>query len=237
MNAWRVFLIAAAVTLGAVAASAGDDWMQLGNELEIGDATPIQEILDDPAAFHDRVVRIEGRIASVCDEEGCFIEVVPKDGGGEGIVVNFPGLLHTFPLDCTGLEAIVEGRFYQKVYPHARVDHWQHHSFRTGVEVPEFSLAFRMDAFGARIGGDRSNPQPPAPIRDVAADRVDLDRMGFEAEAFGIDRRSISPGEVVPRPSTGGCSTSSRNGPRRFRPTIGCIRAGIPRRSRGSRCG
>jgi mannose-6-phosphate isomerase-like protein (cupin superfamily) len=28
--------------------------------------------------------------------------------------------------------------------------------------------------------------------------------MGFEAEAFGIDRRNIAPGGIVPRPSTGG---------------------------------
>jgi mannose-6-phosphate isomerase-like protein (cupin superfamily) len=61
-----------------------------------------------------------------------------------------------------------------------------------------------MDARGAILGGDRSAPPPPAPIRKTAADRVNLGLMGFEAEGFGIDRRSIAPGEVVPRPSTGG---------------------------------
>jgi mannose-6-phosphate isomerase-like protein (cupin superfamily) len=61
-----------------------------------------------------------------------------------------------------------------------------------------------MDAFGARIGGERSPPPEPAPIRRASPDRVDLDLVGFEAEAFGIDRRRIAPGGAVPRPSTGG---------------------------------
>ena len=199
----RVLVVSAAM-LVCLQATAEDGWLELGDGFEIEEATPIQAILDDPADYHDREVRIEGRIASVCNEEGCFIEVVPAEGGGEGIVVNFPGLVHTFPMDCTGLEAVVEGRFYQKVYPHARVDHWQHHSFRPGIEVPEYSLAFRMDVRGARIGGSRAAAQPPAEIRESSADRVDLQLMGFEAEAFGIDRRSIAPGGAVPRPSTGG---------------------------------
>ena len=198
------FLTVAATMLVCVSAMAEEGWLDLGDGFEIGEATPIQAILDDPAAFHDREVRIEGRIASVCTEEGCFIEVVPTEEGGEGIVVNFPGLAHTFPLDCAGLDAVVEGRFYQKVYPHARVDHWQHHTFRPGMKVPEYSLAFRMDVSGARVGGARAAAPQPAEIRKSSADLVDLALTGFEAEAFGIDRRSIGPGGIVPRPSTGG---------------------------------
>lgn len=204
MSKWQIVPITAVMMLGSAMATAGDGWFHLGEPLTIEKVTPIQEIIDNPAAFHDREVRIEGQVASVCNEEGCFIEVAPKTGDGEGIVVNFPGLLHTFPLDCAALEVTVEGRFYQKVYPHARVNHWQHHSFRPGIEVPDYSLVFRLDARGARLGGTRSAPPPPAAIRSSSADRVNLGLMGFEAEGFGIDRRSIAPGEVVPRPSTGG---------------------------------
>jgi mannose-6-phosphate isomerase-like protein (cupin superfamily) len=175
----------------------------MGAPITIEQTTPIAEIVADPDAFHDRVVRIEGRIASVCTQEGCFIEVVPEQGG-DGIVINFPGLVHTFPIGCAGLVAEVEGRVYRKIYPHARVDHWQHHSFRPGVEIPDFSLVTRMDAHGARVGGARSSIPAPRPMRAVEPNRVDLDRVGFEAEAFGIDRRRIEPGGTVPRPSTGG---------------------------------
>jgi mannose-6-phosphate isomerase-like protein (cupin superfamily) len=196
--------IAATVVLAAAwPGFAGGAWTTLGAPFTLTVATPIERIAADPAAFHDRVVRIEGRIASVCTQEGCFIEVVPEQGG-EGIVVNFPGLVHTFPTDCAGLEATVEGRLYQKVYPRARVDHWQHHSFRPGVAIPDFSLVLRMDAHAARIGGERSSIPPPASLRAVAPDRIDLDRVGFEDEGFGLDRRRIAPGGSVPRPSSGG---------------------------------
>ena len=176
----------------------------LGGPLVVDQETPIDELIRDPEMYHGTTVRIAGRIASVCTQEGCFIEVVPRDGGGEGIVVNFPGLAHTFPVDCAGLEAEVEGRFYQKVYPRARVEHWQHHSFREGERVPEYSLAFRMDVGGARIGGNRAATPTPAEIREASADTIDLGVMEFEAEGLGIGRRTIAPGGVVPRPSTGG---------------------------------
>lgn len=191
--------------LAAAGAAAGEDggWRHLGAPLVINEATPIAAIAADPAAFHDRELRIEGRVASVCTQEGCFIEVVPAEGG-DGIVVNFPGLLHTFPTDCAGLEAAVEGRFYQKVFPRARVAHWQQHSFRPGEAIPEYSLALRMDVRGAAVGGVRAAPPAPAAIRPASADLVDLGRSDFEAEGLGIGRRRVAPGEVVPRPSTGG---------------------------------
>jgi mannose-6-phosphate isomerase-like protein (cupin superfamily) len=181
-----------------------EEGLDLGEPLVIDQETPIESLLHDPEAYHGKIVKISGRIASVCTQEGCFIEVVPRDGGGEGIVVNFPGLAHTFPVDCAGLEAEVEGRFYQKVYPRARVEHWQHHSFREGERVPEYSLAFRMDVGGARIGGNRAATPTPAEIREASADTIDLAVMEFEAEGLGIGRRTIAPGGVVPRPSTGG---------------------------------
>lgn len=195
---WSWMIIAAASSVS------GEEWLRIGEPLRGTEAIPIQRILDDPGPFHDQEVRIEGRIASVCTEEGCFVEIVADQGNGEGIVVNFPGLSHTFPLDCAGLEAKIEGRFYQKVFPHARVDHWQQHTFRPGVHVPEYSLAFRMDGIGAEIGGTRATPPGPAEIRTASPDQIDLASMGFEAEGFGVDRRRIAPGETVPRPSTGG---------------------------------
>ncbi len=204
MSELRLFAAALPLVLVTVVGADEDAWIHLGESLEMVETTPIATILADPAAFHDREVRIAGRIASVCTEEGCFVEVVPATGGGEGIVVNFPGLSHTFPTDCAGLDAIVEGRFYQKVYPRDRVAHWQQHSYRPGEAIPEYSLAFRMDVRGATIGGTRAAPPPPAGIREASADFVDLDLVEFEAEGLGIGRRIVAPGEVVPRPSTGG---------------------------------
>lgn len=190
------FILIAAI-LGEV------EWIHLGEKFTIDEETPIQKLIEHPEKYHNKHVKISGIIASVCNEEGCFIEVVPKDGIGEGIVANFPGLKYTFPLDCAGLEAVVEGLFYQKIYPLARVSHWQHHSYRKGKNVPKFALTMRMVAEAAKIGGSRAAIPLPAEIRKASTHKIDLDVMEFEAEGFGIGKKKLEPGAVTPQHSTG----------------------------------
>lgn len=112
--------------VAAATAPGGSEWIHLGEPFTIDRETPIQKLVEHPEQYHNKDVKISGIVASICNEEGCFIEVVPKNGKGEGVVVNFPGLKHMFPLDCAGREAVVEGLFYQKIYPSARMSHWQH---------------------------------------------------------------------------------------------------------------
>ena len=138
--------------LAAATAPGGSDWIHLGEPFTIDSETPIQRLVEHSEQYHNKDVRISGIVASVCNEEGCFIEVVPKNGEGEGVMVNFPGLKTTFPLDCGGREAVVEGRFYQKIYPSARMSHWQHHSYRKGTKIPRFALIQRMAARAVKQG-------------------------------------------------------------------------------------
>jgi len=63
MKRVRRALVAVAALLVVASASAEDEWLQLGEPLVMSKATPIRAILDDPAAFHNHDVRIEGRIA------------------------------------------------------------------------------------------------------------------------------------------------------------------------------
>ena len=164
-------------------------------------ATPVAEVLEHPEHFANRVVRLTGRIASACNEEGCFIEVVPPDGGGDGIVVNFPGLAYTFPKDCAGLHADVEGLLYRKVYHRARVSHWQHHSFRPGVTVPPYSSVWRLEARAARLSGPRQAIPAPRLLRATLPNKINLAECAFEDEGFGIDRRKVEPGETLSQPA------------------------------------
>ena len=175
--------------------------LQLGAGFTLGQATPIAELSRHPGTYFNRDVRIEGVIASACTQEGCFIEVVPEDGGSEGILVNFPDSTR-FPVDCAGRHAVVEGLFYQKIYPASRVAHWQGHSFRMGKPVGEFSLIKRLTAKAAELGARQTVP-PPGDIVPATTDRVDLATMEFEADGFGTGRKHLAPGEVTERHSTG----------------------------------
>jgi quercetin dioxygenase-like cupin family protein len=179
-------------------------WTHLGGPFQLDAATPISELAAHPERYFNHRVRIEGLIASACNQEGCFIEVVPDDGHGEGVLVNFPDLEHHFPTGCAGSRAIVEGLFYRKVYPASRVLHWQGHSFRKGKPVPDFSIIPRLSARAASIGQDRGPVPPPGDIHAASVDLVDLGAMEFEAEGFGTGRKMLEPGEVVDAHSSAG---------------------------------
>lgn len=179
--------------------------LHLGATFALEVETPIEEIVARPELFHNRLVRTSGVIASACDEEGCFIEVVPRQGG-DGIVVNFPGLVHTFPVDCAGREAVVEGLLYRKIYHSARVSHWQHHSYHVGRHVPEFSLVLRLEAQAAEVAGSKAGVPPLPDIRAASPFAVDLDREEFEDEGLGIGKKRLEadvprrqPGSAVAR--------------------------------------
>jgi quercetin dioxygenase-like cupin family protein len=175
--------------------------LHLGAGFTLREATPIAELSRHPGTHFNRDVRIEGIVASVCTQEGCFIEVVPEDGAGEGIIVNFPDSTR-FPVDCAGRRAVVEGMFYQKVYPASRVAHWQGHSFRQGKPVGEFSLIKRLTAKAAELGARQPVPAPGS-IVSATTDRIDLATMEFEADGFGTGKKVLQPGEFTERHSSG----------------------------------
>jgi quercetin dioxygenase-like cupin family protein len=190
--------------LGAAALAAGETSRHFGDPFRGLPTTAIGELGAHPDAYFNHDVRIEGIVASVCAQEGCFIEVVPEAGRGEGILVNFPGATPGFPTDCAGARAVVEGMFYQKVYPASRVSHWQGHSFRPGKTVPPFSRLLRLTAKAADVSIAKGTVPAPGDIVAASPDRLDLATMEFEADGFGAGRKSLQPGEATERHSTGG---------------------------------
>ena len=188
-------IIVLLITITATSVNA--QWKHIGKEFSIETTTPISELIEHPEKYYNRDVRVEGIIASACNEEGCFIEVVSKDGNGDGIVVNFPELIHKFPTDCAGREVVVEGMFYQKIYPRSRVSHWQGHSFRKGVNIPEFSLIKRINAKSVSISENKYVIPKPHKIELTSVDKIDLDKMEFETDGVGCGKKVLAPGDSV----------------------------------------
>ncbi len=177
--------------------------IHLGKEMKITGATPIAELSANPEKWFNRDVRIEGTVASGCTQEGCFIEVVPESGPGEGILVNFGDPDIKFPTDCAGKIVVVEGMFYQKIYPSSRISHWQGHSFRKGKKAPSYSLIKRIIATSAEIRPEKGAVPAPGEIFAADTSRIDLSKMEFETEGFGTGKKVLQPGEVTPEHSTG----------------------------------
>ncbi len=195
-------VLSIALLPATVAAHSDARWKRFGGEFKLTEPTPLAELAAHPERYFNRQVRIEGVIASACTNEGCFIEVVPE-GGGEGVVVNFPELTQLFPTRCAGARAIVEGLFYQKVYPAARLLHWQGHSFHAGQPMPDFALIRRIGATAVRITDETGAPPAPGEIARAQTDRLDLGAVEFEAEGFGVGRKWLQPGDSTESHGTG----------------------------------
>ena len=181
----------------------GEGWNHIGPVFSITEETALNDLTSKPENFYNKVVKIRGVIASVCNEEGCWIDLVDPVAKTQGILVNFRGLKHYFPLDCVGREAVVEGLFYRKIYGKERVSHWHHHGFRPGEKIPEFSLILRVEASAAEIGGKSVKPPNGGVIRKAQTDKIDLKIVEFESNKLGTGKKCLDEGEEEPSHTTG----------------------------------
>src|SRR5688572_11586677 len=72
--------------------------------------TPLADILAKPE--NGRVVRVEGKIATVCREKGCWMEL--RQGEGAGVHVTFEDYSFFVPRDAAGSDAVLEGKVVVK---------------------------------------------------------------------------------------------------------------------------
>ncbi|MBR59065.1 MAG: hypothetical protein CMH54_13735 [Myxococcales bacterium] len=104
---------AEAHTCGTVAASAelteGEE-THFGDEFSSVTPVPVTDILADANSFHQKTVRVRGKIATVCKKKGCWFTVSAADGKGGTIRVS-TNYKFFVPLDCDGKEVEVEGSF------------------------------------------------------------------------------------------------------------------------------
>lgn len=128
--------------------------IRLGPPFRLSLVTPLAEITASPGLIN-KVVRTRGRIASVCNEAGCWIDIWPLAGGGEGVLVNSLDKSFSHPLDCVGRIAEVEGRHSLRTYPPERTRHWAHHGWRSGLQIRGPIKVHRIEATTVEI---RSGP-------------------------------------------------------------------------------
>ena len=164
----------------------------------------VSEITRQPDRFHDREVHVRGIVASVCRQEGCFIDIVPLSGRGEGVFVSGRHGPGGFPRDVVGRIAEVKGTFYTKVYPYSRMHHWQHHSWRAKESrLPAFARIYRIEADVVTFSRVKSTVTlRETPLRAFRSPVIPLDRMGFEAARMGTGKKCLAPGKHAPEHST-----------------------------------
>lgn len=80
-----------------------------GAGVTLAETTSIAAILDQPAAFTGKEVRVEGEVHEVCEKAGCWMEIQAADGGKVLKVKVKDGEI-VFPLSARGKQAVAQGK-------------------------------------------------------------------------------------------------------------------------------
>jgi quercetin dioxygenase-like cupin family protein len=170
-----------------------------------GGPLDVSRLTEQAENFHGKAVHARGLVASVCREEGCFIDLVPSAGKGEGVLVSPRHEAFSFPNDSVGKIAVVKGTFYGKVYPLSRLDKWHGQGWRDGEKkMPPFAQVFRIEADSVTFEEAAGRVEiEESPLAAFSSPLIDLGRMEFEAAGMGTGRKCLEPGESMPEHSTG----------------------------------
>ena len=98
------------VTALAVAGRAGAGEVQkFGKPLQGLKPAPLADVLAKPE--DGKAVRLEGKVASVCEKKGCWIELRQ---GESAVHVTFEGYSFFLPKDSAGSQVVLEGKVMVK---------------------------------------------------------------------------------------------------------------------------
>ncbi len=109
----RTHPIATLLTLAIVALAVpvlAADGTVYGDGVTLEKATPITELLENPAAYDGKTIRVDGVITGVCKKRGCWVQITDPDTG-KGVRIKVEDGVIVFPLESMGHPASAQGTF------------------------------------------------------------------------------------------------------------------------------
>jgi hypothetical protein len=96
----------------AFALPAGLVETKLGAGVSMKDSTPIRSLVDTPADFSGKRVRVDGVATAVCSHMGCWMAVAPEnDPDGPTVRLKVDDGVIVFPVTAKGKKVSAEGVF------------------------------------------------------------------------------------------------------------------------------
>lgn len=90
--------------------SAGET--RLGTGVSLKDVTEIKALVEQPAAYVGKTLRVDGVATAVCAHMGCWMAVaVPGDEGGATVRLKVDDGVIVFPVTAKGRKVSAEGMF------------------------------------------------------------------------------------------------------------------------------
>ena len=88
-------------------------------------STPIAMVLNDPSAYADKVVIVEGEIRQVCQKMGCWFELSAGPDVTQAIRVTSPAHDILIPTDSSGKTALAKGTLIVREVTEEEAEHYR----------------------------------------------------------------------------------------------------------------
>lgn len=108
MNKRAIILTLIGLGLVAPASRAADGGTKYGKGVSLATATPIADLVDKPADYLGKTVRVDGVVTGVCERRGCWIQVTDPTAA-KGIRLKVDDGEIVFPMAAMGKKASAEG--------------------------------------------------------------------------------------------------------------------------------
>ena len=106
----KALLCAGLFALTTIAVAADDT--KLGTGVSLKEATPIKALLETPAKFVGKTIRVDGVATAVCEEMGCWMAVASSDDPkGATVRLKVEDGVIKFPVTAKGKQVSAEGVF------------------------------------------------------------------------------------------------------------------------------
>jgi hypothetical protein len=127
---------------------------RLGTGVTLKDSTPIKSIVEQPATYVGKTIRIDGVATAVCAHMGCWMAVAAEGNDGPAGDVRAPTIrlkvddgVIVFPVSAKGRKVSAEGVFEALGGPGDSRDAAQEHD----THDPKASQSYQLKATGAII--------------------------------------------------------------------------------------
>jgi hypothetical protein len=105
----KAVMAAAVIALGTIVAA---EETKLGTGVSLKEATPIKALIEKPADYAGKTVRIDGVATAVCEEMGCWMAVAATDDPkGPTVRLKVEDGVIKFPMSAKGKPVSAEGVF------------------------------------------------------------------------------------------------------------------------------
>ena len=107
----KTFLCCAAIVALGTISAVGEE-KKLGTGVSLKEATPIKALVEKPADYVGKTVRVDGVATAVCEAKGCWLALgAVGDAKGTQVRLNVEDGVIVFPLSAKGKKVSAEGVF------------------------------------------------------------------------------------------------------------------------------